>query len=166
VKKVALIILLIIVGAPVLWGSINYTGFCISEGGWLSEEERIALAKEAVFKSGPNKNYPLYLSKLADEDLYKKKLLAQGGKYKRWRYKTLEAFDAENPNCCRSVGASSPQSLWPDMFESRITGSRADVIEVKYIARFVGPEGDILEFPDHAEYPFISNCGHVFTNLP
>lgn len=152
-KRRHLFIFLILIFIPTILGGLNYSGMCVIEGRWLSDEERIQLVIHAVSSKDPNFNY---LSEKQQDEFTRDKTL---------RYSNSDEFLKRNPECCKALGPNEGRPIWPSSFEARITGSRAAVVEVKYLARLKNRNGEIVTI-NQVEYPFISNCGHVFTNFP
>lgn len=188
-----MVILLVLMLTIIVPASLNYSGMCIPEGRWLSDEERIRLATEAVINGEPNHNQlDEYFHKKLGDDAYYKSFHEPGGPrnsygalyltyydpkiWKRWennglsgykRIGTAERIDADkfikkSPHCCKSVGPENSGPILPSTFWGRISGLRADVIEVEYPAKFV-KNGEIVEINDYTEYPIITNCGRLFT---
>lgn len=173
------IIVLGVLIALVSLASLNYSGFCIPQGRWLTDEEKIRLAASAVANNGPTfnylndhmrkalpesetrfRNFEVEYTDYRDETIWKE---IPGGGFSRIGRANVDDFMRQNPNCCKVVGSEGKPFVFPP-FWWRILGNYDDVVEVRYTARFK----DIktrkpVYLKDYTEYPVITNCGYVFT---
>src|SRR4051812_9836279 len=86
IKLILLALLLVFVVTP---ASLNYSGFCMVQGRWLSDEEKIKLAVQAVNNRGPNRSY----FKDKDADKY-----GNNDAFKYNKYLDYDDFLKRNPN--------------------------------------------------------------------
>lgn len=168
---------------PVTLGGLNYSGMCLAEGRWLSDEEKIRLAASVVANNGPNfnvindnmnrkhprawgeggKEYESEYSDYHDPTIWKK---YENGSYGRIGTVDVDEFMKKNPNCCKVVGRSNGHPMASPTFWTKIIGAYNDVVEVRYTAKFLDKQGNIVEFTDYTEYPIIKNCGYVESRMP
>ena len=167
---------------PVTLGGLNYSGMCIPEGRWLSDEEKIRVAASAVANNGPNfnllndnmmnikpegwdkfRNYESEYSDYKDPKIWQHN---EDGSYTRIGTVDVDEFTKENPNCCKAVGRSNGHPMASPTFWTKIIGAYNDIVEVRYTAKFLDKQDNIVEFKDYTEYPIIKNCGYVESRMP
>jgi|GEM_PF-5777787 len=137
---------------------LNYSGMCIPEGRWLSDEEQLELALHD-FRGWPDFNY-------LREHLTDSEIDDLRNDYEPVPYESTEDFKRENPRCCKVLGPDSDRPYWGVDSSARFFGSRANVIEMRYAARFRNKrDKNIVVFRDHVEYQVITNCGLIITRF-
>jgi hypothetical protein len=142
-----------ICSALVMIGTLNYSGMCMSEGRWLSDEERIKLEIERIV--GRKKEYISELHKNNDGYSY-------GGHHDVIPYKSVEEFKKINPDCC-SIRKKPTQSF-AEFFGRMLGADSGKMVVVNYLQRFYY-EGELIEqlvAPDLAHIRYQNNCGVVF----
>jgi hypothetical protein len=138
---------------PIIIGALNFSGMCLAQGRWLSTEERIRLFT-SNFLGRADLNYLLEQSFSKHDEF---------AKYERVPYKDSDDFLTANPNCCEALGSYSDGPIWRATFLDRVFGLRADVLRIRYTARFRDESGKIIELKDYTEYPVVTNCGTIIT---
>ena len=81
---------------PVTLGGLNYSGMCIPEGRWLSDEEKIDIVIKKI---------------IAAKQVYLMYGVAGSKDYEMIPYASVEEFKKENPNCCEVKFAYKPQDV-------------------------------------------------------
>ena len=156
-KRSAVLMTLTLVAAVFGVLLLNYSGFCwdlehrwTRDGErfrWQSDDEQIRRAVNAANKHGPTIQYREGWGKMTDP----KPIL----------YRDYDDFVTQNPDCCKTIGRSEQKSIPPVNLWTSVLGLSADVVELRYTARFRRAGGSILVIPDFREYAVISNCGSV-----
>lgn len=159
----------------VAYAVLNYSGFCWAEKRYLTDAEKIRLAAGAVIGSGrPNFNhindymreqpggdsgreYELEYKDYFDEKIWRRN---DDGSYTRIGRVNVDEFLRQNPNCCKVVGITN-KSIFPYSLWYRLWGDYRAAVEIKYTARFLDKQGNIVEFKNYKEYPVVKNCGYV-----
>ncbi len=145
----------------IVYGSLNYSGFCFSELRYLPDKERISRAITEI-----NKGRYLERGVINSKTGKKEKILEPVP------YENVEAFLDANPDCCvlvpkdRKYGDDYP----PPIFLDRIFGSCNYIIAVDYVYKY--RETPILENGEagvsHERKEFVSdaiysgNCGQLY----
>ncbi len=125
----------------ILPASLNYSGFCIAQGRYLSDDEKI----RAVISYHNNRDT----------------LPVGTHNYQQISYRSVEEFLAKNPNCC-AVDPGVPVGIPPDSFFNRVIGldSNKPVI-VNYKMMYIDDHGirssQSIKFEN-----VLTNCGKVF----
>ena len=138
-----LVSLLVFIGAAVAYGSLNYSGFCIPEGRWLSENELFDKPARSAFRFYPPSQVKLPGKSYIDV-------------INPVVYNSYEEFRLANKGCCNIAGDRylgvevADVGIW-----NRFFGRFREVISVRYIAqeqpRFIVPVG----------YYIVNNCGET-----
>jgi hypothetical protein len=124
---------------------LNYSGFCIKEARFLSDEEKIEMAiSEIILRSQGD----LIVPKQADGTTVLKAV----------RYKNVADFMAINKDCCEITTRASEGGTPPVL--CKITGSFSSYAHIKYIRRHLDIDGKIIVHPVNA-YLHVSNCGEI-----
>lgn len=142
IKKHPILLAFLLLGGSV--GGLNLSGFCIPEGRWLSDEEKIRAAvdsliiRQDVAINTPDKGTQIY---------------------KVIPYENIDSFLDKNPVCC-SVGIKRGDDFIPQTFYTRITGKHAENIRIEYVAQYLDETG-VMHTKKSVTTPLISNCGKV-----
>ena len=118
-----------------------YGGFCISEFRFLSDKEFFDAAIRDVFMSiavveTPTGGYATFIPK------------------EMVRYRSLDEFHRENPNCCKFVPHDRVWiSAWYELF-----GKAAKSVHVRYMVRYVNEFGGVSSTEAVAQRA-VTNCG-------
>ena len=126
-------------------GGMNYTGFCLSQGRYLSDEEKISAG----------------ISYIERRDTVAIKTKDKGiQRYKRVHsYLGEEDFRSKNAQCCE-VGMNLVGEYWEPSFLERVLGDYADKIKIKYIVHYLDEMGSAVS--GHRETDLvITNCGKI-----
>lgn len=161
-KRSAVLMALILIAAGSGVMILNYSGFCwdlerrwTRDGErfrWQGDDEQIRRTVNAVNKRGPTIQYREGWGKMTDP--------------KPIPYRDYDDFVTQNPDCCKTIGRSEQKSIPPVNFWTSIHGFSAEVVELRYTARFRQTDGSILVIPNFTEYAVVSNCGSVNTAWP
>ena len=123
-------------------GALNYSGFCLSEKHFLSDEEKTKLVFEYI------NNRDTIPVRTADN---KQK------NFKQIKYKNFENFLKENPNCCQ-VGMDFSSEVGPPTFWKKFFGEYADIVKVQFKAKYVDEHGASRSTIKDWDY-VMTNCG-------
>jgi hypothetical protein len=131
---------LFVIGAVLL---LPYTGFCLFEFRFLSDNEFIDAAIRHVLTSvavieTPDGEYAQFVPK------------------ERVGYGSLEDFHRLNPNCCKIV----PHDRRWISLRHELCGQAAKSVHVTYMVRYVNDSGGISNMEAVGQRA-VSNCGHV-----
>lgn len=143
IKFVVYIAVLIPVLMFITYASLNYSGYCIAERRYFSDEEKIRLTVEYV-----NSRDGVHI----DSSL--------SGHPKRIKYANADEFMKLNKECC-SIGPRGGDGYRYPNFGRRIYGSISDTIVLDYLAKYVD-EGGVERSKLVTEQWSISNCGRVW----
>lgn len=138
VRNLPILILVALLGGP---AGLNYSGFCISKGRWLSDEERVHI----VANYQNNRTImPIYIKGIG----YKN--------FKQIPYQSVDELLAKNPYCCKVVGSGDVPR--PSMWD-RIFGKNSNkIINVKYKVMHLNETGQQDSYEVNY-YNTLSNCG-------
>jgi hypothetical protein len=104
-------------------GALSYSGFCIKEFQWLSDDEVVGAAIGNVM------NGPIHITETPSGQY------AQFAPKKPVNYNSREEFRRLNPNCCKIVPHDSFYvSFWPQLF-----GAAAKSVYLTYTVRYTRP---------------------------
>jgi len=149
-KTVSLVLLLFIF-ISVYFG-LNYSGMCISQMRWLSNEEKIMSVIEEINSRGNIR-------------------IEENGKYVDMRkvpYKDTESFLENNPECCKigppvSGSSSGMDGAYPDFsfWDQKIWGFGGAQIEGHYYAMYENKLGDKSKDRKWI-FKQMTNCRNIF----
>lgn len=125
---------------------LNYSGMCVSEGRWLSDDEKIRNILSVVTQ---NERIAIKTEKKGTQYFNKAKK------------ESVDDFLENNSNCCAVNPKSGPYDLPPPTFMQRVTGfNAAEPIEIKYQTSYVDENGDIKNTSTKEIY-LLTNCGKI-----
>jgi hypothetical protein len=122
-------------------GALTYSGCCIWQMRYVSDEEKIRNVVSrivSVMMQGKDRHY--HMAVRTDQGY------VEYPESKIVPYASVEDFLKENENCC-SVGLRSGLEHIPRTFVRRLVGAVSDFVVVKYKRQFVDAEGTL-----HSEY--------------
>ena len=123
--------------------ALNYSGFCIAEGRYLTEQELIAIGVRYEFQSYPPRVYPGFSAEVT----------------KPIAYASFEDFIAGNQNCC-SLARTARENFSPG-FLDRVLGHFATFVRIEYRV-----EKDVPNVPKtYVSHVAITNCGHQWNGI-
>ena len=128
-------------------GALNYSGFCMKEGRWLSDDEKIRAAIQAVVN-----RHTAYIFDATGNKTIQIKNPVQP-------YANIQEFLAINPQCCE-IGPVGGDGYIPQTLYTRVIGKHAGNVVVRYLERTVESDGSIRKQMTTIQ-PIISNCGKV-----
>jgi len=110
----------------IVYGALNYSGFCFKELRYISNDEKI---RGAIANMNSDHRWDGYIN-----------ALNRGGGYMKYiPYDNIDAFLKENPNCCTVDHSGFADDGAPSFWE-RVFGSYNYSIKMKYIQKFIeGP---------------------------
>ncbi len=94
-------LLLLPVFALMLPAGLNYSGMCLAEGGWLSDEERIDIAIQRI---------------ISQKKVWISDGAAGSQEYDFVPYASVKEFKKKNPNCCTVYGGAIRTIFHPTLF--------------------------------------------------
>ena len=114
-----------------IYGALNYSGFCFKEMRYLSDEEKIRIAVAKVNKMGGWR----HLKELGWPSNRYKKIIP---------YESVDAFLQENPDCCTIVPYAGFEHVTdepvPPSFWERFFGIYNSAVRIQYTRRYIeGP---------------------------
>lgn len=147
--------LILLVGAPLGVATLNYAGFCLREGRFLTDEEKVQIAVAFVMA-----DYPPVLARTRTTE--------QGGvwrnvvEYARPQapiyYLDAGEFSRVNQDCCAL--AAEPGVTQAPLFWSRVLGRLSDFVRVSYRVRYLEPSGAEAG-QDVVQWVAVTNCGRA-----
>ena len=139
-----MIVLTPLVGTLAFKPLSNYYGYCLAEGKFLSNEEKIDAAINYI---NSRDRVPIISG---NEIQYLVQI----------RYSSVSDFKAKNPDCCQ-VGMSGFYSeTWPPTFKERVEGRYGDRVKVKFQLNYIDKNGVSSSKPEEWDY-VIENCGGI-----
>lgn len=141
IKTALLVVVLFFVVRLIYFAGLNYNGYCLKEGRYWSDDEKIKAAFEVINRHG-------WIT--ADTKLGKSVSV------RRVPYKNFEEFIKTNPKCCE-VGIGNDDLL---KFDARILGHTADVISIEYIEYYLD-ENNTAQSTSYERQLAIGNCGRI-----
>jgi hypothetical protein len=122
---------------------LNYSGFCLSEGRYLTERELIDIGARDEFRFYPPHSYPGFTPEV-------RKPIA---------YRSFEDFVSRNPGCC-SLTRLGRKGHAPTLLH-RLLGHFATFVRVEYRV-----EEDVPDAPKTTvSYIAITNCDHPWNGV-
>jgi hypothetical protein len=127
--------------------ALTYSGYCRSEGRWVSDEEKTRSAIVWVFQR---------------QDRLRFRTI--NGRTEAWHptaihYKTLDEFLEANENCC-GIGPLPGDDFTPPTFLTRLFGTLTDVVVVSYTERYVDDSG-VTQSERVVRQVEVNVCGRV-----
>jgi hypothetical protein len=155
-------ILVTVLFVCIVYGSLNYSGFCFKKMGYLSDDEKIRRAV-AIISKGELGTSHHFNKTLGRADIYRRTI----------PYESVDVFLQQNPNCCTLIlkrnefYEADKYDHGPPTFHERVFGKYNYGVKVKYIMRYIeGPldekrkEGPGQEFQKIKEVFYSAgNCG-------
>lgn len=143
-KKLLAFGLLALVAIVIVRSGLNYAGYCLAEGRWLTDEE--------IFRK--------QIARIIQQDKIYLQLPKRGNvHYKAVKYKSVEEFLKQNPNCCK-MHRFGPDGGVGISFRAKINGDYLDGMGIYYKARYLDKTGKIKEL-NRSVYPIVNNCGDL-----
>lgn len=137
-RNILLVVIISLFGIP---AGLNYSGFCISQGRWLSDEELIKLQIADVNRRA---------------DVQDSQHLPN---VPRIPYNSAEELMEKNPDCCKLGARSGPDGIFPRLsFLDRILGADREVVWLQYKDYYHDKDG-VLKFSIATWNAPITNCG-------
>lgn len=123
-----------------IYGGLNYSGMCIPQGRWLSNEDRIRVLFERFNKQTIT--------------------VIEGEEVRRIPYKSFDEFKLLNPDCCNQNG--KPYDLPKPRILNRITGvNSGSPLRIRYKIKYFDNKGISRDVENVVEV-FTSNCGKIY----
>ena len=146
IKVFLLIVVAVLLGKCVYSSHLNYTGYCIEEERFLSEEEMLNAAVQKHLRRTVWTRYKVN----GVSDIARAKL----------NYGSVEEFLSKHPNCCKltdkeKVGYDSYRQIG---FLSKIWGDARTLVVIEHPEQGVDSEG-VLQQGIVTETYAIKNCG-------
>lgn len=147
--------LILLFGAPLGVGTLNYAGFCLKDGRILSDEEKVQIAVSYVMAGYPP---VLAQTRATDRDGVWRNVVEYARPKDPIYYLDAGEFSRVNRNCC--AVAARPGRAQAPLFWSRVLGRLSDFVRVSYRVRYLEPSG-AEGGQDHEQWVAISNCGRA-----
>lgn len=122
--------LLVALGAILLLPALTYSGLCLSEMRYLSDDEKIRVAVSRVIEVLDARNRAL-ANAGSEKDAMNQGPLA---------YHSVDKFLELNPNCC-AVNDFGPEGIGPPTFLQRLLGIYSTVVEVHFRDSYAEADG-------------------------
>lgn len=142
-KRSFQVLLLLVLISPFVLGGLNYAGFCIPEGRFLSDEEKIRTAVGWV--NGEH----VYIQNNGERKAYKS-----------IPYNDVDDFLRQNPECCQVLtgkGRHPEDRPYPSIF-ARMGGIYTGDVNINYVANYMDDEGHKQSIKYRRRIS-LSNCG-------
>ncbi len=147
IKKHFLLVLILLLGG--IPASLNYSGFCISQGRYLSDEEKIRIV---IISGNSQDTIPVEIEKEGHKHWQEN--------YKQIKYKDVNEFFDKNPDCCK-VNGGGPYDLGAPSFFDRITGyDSGDVVTINARANYIDENGNKQSIMLKSD-SVLTNCGQM-----
>ncbi len=155
IKKALFVLFVILLGTLFLMAGLNYSGLCVREARWLSDDE--------FFKSAVKRTLRIYpyvrirSEKQVEEDgkIITKMVTSKPKGF--LPYQSLEEFMAVNNNCC--TFEEPIEGFKPSLLD-KVTGFFANFVTVRYQILY---PGDSSKNSDRGRLTFaMTNCGRVY----
>lgn len=150
-----LVISSLIAGAWLIWGGINYSGYCFAQSAYLSNDAIVRSAIPVFLDS-----YPPIISYTDIEkgpDGFMSRLFRKRPS-NSIPYLSIDDFLQVNPECCK-LSAGGPEGDSPSAWQ-RFTGGISGFVFVEYNVRFIGRDG-ARRTQKVSEFIPVSNCGRM-----
>lgn len=162
VKIVGIVLLsglLVIIAKPAYIGILNFSGYCLEEERYLSDEEKIQIAVRREIASYPP---VLVRRQSAEEEGVLRNFIVYERPDNPIYYDDIEEFYKINPNCCEVTSSGKdghPRGIW-----NRLSGNTSDFVHVKYLVRYLAADGAEISH-EYETFPAISNCGSTWSGI-
>jgi hypothetical protein len=133
--------------------ALNYSGFCVSEFRYLSDDEKIRNVVSGLAKGGVSRVFAERGGKTVEV-----------GTITTLPYENIEQFFAANPDCCQ-VGPIVREGYYEPTPARRLTGIVSDIVAVRYLRRTVDAGGAVSTENVLVQFS-MSACGRVVANVP
>ena len=161
IKRHPILLAFLLLGSSV--GGLNYSGFCIPEGRWLSDEEKIRALENYL-----PIEYPEYVYQVSLEEAGETKKIKTG----YLNYSNRAEFLEKNPDCCKIGAYDIGAGNWTPPFPvfNRMRGAYLSTVTATYKIYFSIPVvGETYDLPIEGKtykevrnYYVISNCGRIW----
>ncbi len=131
---------------------LSYTGYCFSEGKYLSDQEKLRLVVVHVLKEYP----PRLIVTYSEED--KRNHAGPRPSGKVIAYQDVDEFLLVNTPCCEVTKARKEYENSGPTFMEKLTGTVSSFVGMDYWVRYWGDAGKAKSIKTLGFYP-ISNCG-------
>jgi len=149
-RTALLAILAFCVAAPIGILSFSYSGLCVTEGRYLSDQEYFDAAISEIIQ---RPSAQLRTSGPAGVTFRSVDVV---------RYESAATFRRDNPHCCEivphNVGDQGPYVS----FSERILGKAAAIVSVSYALDYVDQSGDRKSVMNAERYA-VTNCGRAWS---
>lgn len=147
--------LILLLGAPLGVATLNYTGFCLKEGRFLTDEEKVQVAVSYVMTGYPP---VLARTRATDEGGVWRNVVEYARPEDPIYYLDAAEFSRVNRDCC--VVAARPGRAQAPLFWSRVRGRLSDFVRVSYRVRYLEP-GGTEGSQVHVQWVAVANCGRA-----
>lgn len=141
---IIVILIGIIFSAPLYHAAMNYAGYCVADGRFLNDKEKVSAAISYI-------NSLDTVSIVIDNQL---ETLPQ------IKYKSVADFLEANPNCCKVGLSGFSADLWNPTFLEKAQGLYADRVQVRFKLLFTDKAGTTQTTDEEWDY-VIGNCGKI-----
>ena len=160
---------LLLFGLFTLYGSgrmgLNYTGYCMEQQRYLTDQEKITIAVNDLLRS-----YPPVV------DIYKeidgvRIVTDRNIPINPIQYESTNEFFEINKNCCQvrdygkgDFGGEDAEQTSPISLFSKLTGNISSHIHINYQVRYVGTDNEVVVINSRTA-PAITNCGKIWSGI-
>jgi hypothetical protein len=137
----------------VIFSTLNYNGFCFSQGRFLDQEE--------IYDNAIQKLINIYSPdvtggwKTIDG---KMQVILSVNRYNK-KYESVDQFKKENPSCCRIVPFEEWESMYGVPWYRRVNGGFCHVVEISFVHGEYDLAGEKILMGMRAHRLPITNCG-------
>lgn len=150
ISRTALLVILAVCVATIGILSFSYSGLCVSQGRYLSDQEYFDAAISEIIQ---RPSAQLRTSGPAGVTFRSVDVV---------RYESAATFRRDNPHCCEivphNVGDQGPYVS----FSERIFGKAAAIVSVRYALNYVDESGDRKGIVNAERYA-VTNCGRAWS---
>ena len=152
ILRIFILFVAVISIAGIYIGHKNYSGYCFSEGKYLTDAEKVRVAVADELAHYPPENISIY------SEEWKRRHWANQLPGEPIRYKDVDDFLTQNPDCCE-ISLTRKELEWSGArFTDRVTGTVNSFMGLKYWVRSRDNDGKIHEIKN-LNYTALSNCG-------
>ena len=134
-------LLLIFLLLPLIPASLNYSGFCMKQKRWISDEEKIRIVLSEIIRQG---------------SLYIETKDRGTQPFPQVRYSSVAELLEKNPNCCISDSTKAGDNGHPTFWD-KVLGRYTDVLVLQYKGYYVAENREVTEIPRNT-IAYIDNC--------
>lgn len=135
--------------AAAVAGGLSYTGYCSTQGRYLSDGEYFSATIAQILRE---KRHTLVIAHTRSVEFRPVNVINYGSE---------AVFRAVNPDCCRIVPHNVGDQMPYTSFWERLYGAAAVIVEVTYVLNYFDPPA-MPEATGITTYYAVTNCGRAW----